>query len=416
MKIDDTTNRRLSKTRYISREFLRLEFERMWSRVWQVAGVAADLAKPGDYFTYQIGNDSILVVRQIDGVRAYHNVCRHRGTMLCESAAGHARSFRCPYHHWEWEIDGRLKAIPLREKFPQIRGDDDLGLREIAVCVWAGFVWVNFATSPERLEDYLDGIGPMVDAYRIDDYALIEDQTIEIECNWKVAVDANSEYYHIRTVHPELVSLYDERQTSARTCGRHTLIFAPFGIPSSSLPVSSRETVNDMLRFFLQEAGIEPERFTGTGTEVRRAVQKHLRQSGDYEFSDLSDEQLTDYHSYLIFPNVVFNMFGLRLVVVRYRPHPSDPERVLLDQQQFLRTRKGEPCAARPSHRQFRQGEGSAGLVSDQDASMMVRVQKGLRSNGRTEILLGDAELGIRQFHHVLDEYLRRDPADALER
>src|SRR6185503_5777810 len=90
----------IPKERYTSERFLRLEMDRMWPRVWQLAGLASDLDQAGAYFTYEIGCDSILAVRQHEGIRAFHNVCRHRGRRLREPGLGHASTFRCPYHHW----------------------------------------------------------------------------------------------------------------------------------------------------------------------------------------------------------------------------------------------------------------------------------------------------------------------------
>ena len=100
---------RIPKLRYLSPDFLRLEIERVFRCTWHMAGPVADLDRVGAYFTFDIGGESAIVVRTEEGVRAMHNVCVHRGRALREPGLGHAQSFRCPFHHWEYELDGRVR-------------------------------------------------------------------------------------------------------------------------------------------------------------------------------------------------------------------------------------------------------------------------------------------------------------------
>ena len=99
--------------RYTSPEVMALEGARLWPRAWVLAGPLCDLAAPGDHFVVELGADSILVARDGEGrVAAHHNVCRHRGTPLRPCGPGHAERFTCPYHGWEWGLDGRLLHAP----------------------------------------------------------------------------------------------------------------------------------------------------------------------------------------------------------------------------------------------------------------------------------------------------------------
>ena len=123
----------IDQHRYTSRAFMRLEWERLWAKVWLVAGRSLDMAKPGDYIATEIGPESIIVVRQADGtVRGFYNVCQHRGNRLrpCgRGQSGSSLSFKCLYHHWEYNLDGSYRRIPDVDTFPQ--GAPSYGLTEV---------------------------------------------------------------------------------------------------------------------------------------------------------------------------------------------------------------------------------------------------------------------------------------------
>ncbi|APR79832.1 Phenylpropionate dioxygenase [Minicystis rosea] len=399
-------DRHVPKARYVSSEFLALELDRVFSRVWHLAGPAADLDRTGAYFTFEIGSDSVLVVRQADGVRAFHNVCTHRGRALREPGIGHARTFRCPYHRWEFAIDGALVDVPDAEAFAGCKARSELGLRPVAAEIWEGFVWINLAPNPEPLLDFLGPVAERLAAYRLEDYALEQDQTLDIECNWKVGVDAFNEAYHLGSVHPQLLQMLDETRVAIELYGRHSCIRVPFGVasPNSAAP----ETVNDLLKYLLQEAGINPSTFTGPASAVRGAIQRTLRGRADFDLSRLTDDQITDNHQYYVFPNLTLNVYGMKHMLLRHRPHPTDPHRMLLDQQQYVRVPRGGKRPPRPKPERFLYGQGSLGFVTDQDTFNLVRVQRGMRSRGFDELVLGTAESRLLHMHQVIDEYLAR--------
>ena len=97
----------IPKERYVSREFMQLESERLWSRVWLMAGPLSDLRDVGDYLTFEIGRESIIVVRSsAQKIEAFHNACQHRGFRLCQAGVGHEKTFVCPYHLWAYDLHG----------------------------------------------------------------------------------------------------------------------------------------------------------------------------------------------------------------------------------------------------------------------------------------------------------------------
>src|SRR5262245_4970274 len=126
----------IAKSRYTSPDFLALEMERVFGRAWHLAGPAADVEQPGAYFTFQIGDESVLVVRGDGGVRAFHNACKHRGRALREPGLGCAKTFRCPYHHWEYGLDGALLRRPQAASFQGCPPQESLGLAPVAAEVW----------------------------------------------------------------------------------------------------------------------------------------------------------------------------------------------------------------------------------------------------------------------------------------
>jgi phenylpropionate dioxygenase-like ring-hydroxylating dioxygenase large terminal subunit len=401
-----TGNGPIPKQRYIDPAFLQLELEHVFGRAWLLAGPVADVETPGSYFTFDLGDESVLVVRHTDGVKAFHNVCAHRGRMLREPGLGHARSFRCPYHLWEYALDGELIGLPEPECFAASLPGERPRLRPVSVETWAGFVWINFHHAPEPLADFLAPVADRLLPYALDEYALLEDQTVDLPCNWKVGVDAFNEAYHLRAVHPQLLQMLDETHVELDLFGRHSCIRVPFGVVSPSL--GNSETVNDHLKYLLTDAGLDPARFAGPASTVRTAIQRFLRQRNDLELSGLSDAQLTDNHQYYVFPNLTLNIYAMKHMLLRHRPHPSDPNRMLLDQQQYVRVPRGTKRPPRPKPQRFRYGSGSLGFVTDQDTFNLVRVQRGLRSSGFDGMILGDNERRIRHMHQTIDEYITR--------
>ncbi len=157
----------IDQRRYTSAEFMALEWERMWTKVWLLAGRALDIPQPGDYLVTEIGIESIIVVRQADGgARAFYNVCQHRGNRLrpCGiGSTGASRTFKCMYHHWEYNLDGSYRRIPDVDTFPQ--GAPPNGLTEIKCATWGSFVWFSMNPEAEPIEDYLRPIPQHLDPY-----------------------------------------------------------------------------------------------------------------------------------------------------------------------------------------------------------------------------------------------------------
>ena len=185
----------IPKDRYLTEAYQTRERERLWPRVWNLVGPTSDVAEPGDYLVFDQGLESVIVVRGDDGtIRAFHNVCQHRGRRLREAGCGYAATFQCPYHLWTYDRDGKLTSVPDAGDFPQGDPTTCIGLPEVRCATWNGWVFVNLDGRAEPLDEYLGPLTEHLGAYAFEsNYHLVEDISMAWACNWKVGVDAFNE-------------------------------------------------------------------------------------------------------------------------------------------------------------------------------------------------------------------------------
>ncbi len=209
------------RERYTSPEFAELEFERLWSRVWQVACREEEIAEVGDFSEYLIGDQSILVVRSDpETVRAFHNTCLHRGTRLADGNGRFPEDcIRCRYHAWRYDLDGKLVEVVDENEFDLI--PPDAGLRAVRVERWGGFVWVCLDRSAPSLALYLEPLTSLLEPYHLDRLRLRTYLSTVLPANWKVAVDAFNEGYHVQGTHPQLLPWTDDVSLEYESLGLH---------------------------------------------------------------------------------------------------------------------------------------------------------------------------------------------------
>ena len=395
--------------RYTSAEFMRLEWERMWTKVWLLAGRSLDMPEPGDYIVSEIGAESVIVVRQNDGgVRAFYNVCQHRGNRLRRcglGSAGAERTFKCLYHAWEYNLDGSYRRIPDIDTFPQ--GPPPYGLTELKCDSWGGFVWFSMNTDPPPLKDFLDPIPAHLDPYHFERMVQTRDITVEWDCNWKTSVDAFNESYHVQGIHPQLLWYLHDLDIQIDCYERHNRYLIPFGTVSPR--VRKPPAIPEPIKTIMKGAGIDPADYDEPIANIRRDVQRHKRAASaaqGKDYAELNDDQLTDDYHYLIFPNLSLNVHADDLWVFRQRPHASDPNKMYYDIWTYELVPADAEWPKRAKHESWKHGEKSIGLVLDQDAANLPNVQAGMQSRGYKGLWLGRQELRIRHFHQVLDQYL----------
>lgn len=396
----------IPKERYTSAEFMQREWEGIWSKVWLLGCREDQLRDAGDFICTNIGRESVLLVRQHSGaIRAFFNVCMHRGNRLADEGLGHTDVFACSYHDWQYDLDGRFRDIPDLATFPQ-GAPPCGGLREIPCDTWASFVWFSLNEQVEPLHEYLGEVADHLPHYHFERMAMTRWVTAEWDCNWKTSVDAFSESYHTAKTHPQLLWYLDDYNVQIDLYDKHSRYLIPFGLLSPR--VESAPEIPPPLKVLLKNAGIDPAGYEGSINDIRRAVQRHMRHHQDAlgkDYSDLNDDQLTDDYNYLIFPNVTLNTHADDLMLFRNRPHPSDPNRMLFDIWMFELIAEGEPWPALPKHDYRPPGSSrSLGLVIDQDAANLASVQAGMNSVAYPGLWLSEQELRIRHFHKTIGD------------
>ena len=193
---------------YTSPAILAEETERIFARSWSCVGRASTLAGAGDYVLRTVAGESLIVLRDRGGnVRAFFNVCRHRGTRLCEAASGtFSETIQCPYHAWTYTIDGRLIGAP---QMGDVEGFDkrDYPLHAAAVAEWEGFIFVNVAAEPEPFEERFAPMIGRLSRFGLEALAVGHRATYEVNANWKLVFQNYSECLHCPVIHPELAAV-----------------------------------------------------------------------------------------------------------------------------------------------------------------------------------------------------------------
>jgi glycine betaine catabolism A len=198
---------------YTSRAVYDDEREKIWWDDWVCAGRAEEVSDPGDFMTRDIAGESIFIVRNETGaLRAFYNVCSHRGTKFVDDGSGHVRkAFKCPYHAWTYDLNGRLIGTPNiqeDEYFDRSRHP----LHEVAIDAYAGFIFVNMTLGGPRrplIDALTDGAESMTvfERFKMDELRVGVRIVYEVEANWKIVVENYNECLHCPTIHPELVQV-----------------------------------------------------------------------------------------------------------------------------------------------------------------------------------------------------------------
>jgi phenylpropionate dioxygenase-like ring-hydroxylating dioxygenase large terminal subunit len=414
-------------SRYHSREFMALEWQRLWPRVWLLAGVTSDIREEGDYFVFDLGHEEVALVRQADGsIRAFYNVCPHRGNPICLNERGSVARFTCAFHGWQFGCDGKLERITDEESFDPRLVAHRPGLTEVRCDTIGGLIFVNLDGKAPPLREWI-GLPPgYIENYEIERMNVVRHVRTEWLANWKTGVDAFYETYHLPHIHPQTQGVMEDFSQYDLYPNGFSRMIVP--ICTKSHRVGDQDTVDAGLRFMMAEAGMNPDEFKGTAREVRTAVQRakreRARRLGLTHYDRLTDGQLTDSWATGLFPNVQIGMHPEGVFIMRFLPHPTDPERFYYDNMTLFRyvddpnyfvpawmgLPKGMDTtgATRPNIERHGPGEAvDLGDVLNQDVELVAAVQRGSKSRGFRGPLWGQQEQRVRHFHRELDRYVK---------
>jgi len=429
--IPDLGLERIDGERFYSLDFMHREWTHLWRRVWNVGVHVGDLPGPGSFRTHDLGKESLLFVRgEDDVIRAFFNVCQHRGNQLCRVEEGDARMFKCPYHGWEWNTDGSLRRVMDPQFFKQFDDgvpEGEFDLVEVRTAQWGGWVWFNIDGEAPELVDFLGEAGRHLEPYQLERYQLVDYKTFEWAGNWKHAHDAFNESYHFEALHPEFLNLTEGHDIPIELLGLHSRMLN-FNHTVSEV-VEDQAAANPLRHKMLEMAGFSPKEYQGDlkDAHLKLLAQKRAIEDDTYlPYRQLNDEQLVHQYHYTFFPGATFTVTPEACIVFRWRPHPTDPNYCRYD---FLIMRHNPPGTPTPEyeHRLFRHDElpdyGAAfegtfdpllANVLLQDGSNMQTMQQGVQSEAFKGMVLCEQEIRIRHFHQNIDRFLSGTPVSTL--
>jgi choline monooxygenase len=229
---------------YTDPEVHALEREAVFGQTWQMAGRVDQLKDAGSFVTTEIAGEPILVIRGEDGeLRAFYNVCRHRAARVALEPAGKATKFRCRYHGWTYDLQGRLRGVPEFDGVADFCREDN-GLVPLAVAVWGPLVFVHGGPQRPPLLDYLAPLPEQTAGLGLDRLRFVERRAYELACNWKVFVDNYLDGgYHVNTIHPSLAGVLDYTGYHTVNAGHTSVQISPMRQPDAAREDASAASV-----------------------------------------------------------------------------------------------------------------------------------------------------------------------------
>lgn len=409
--------------RYTSPDFFKQEVEKMWPNVWQFAAREEEMPEPGDVVVYENVGRSYLVTRQANGsVRAFHNVCLHRGRKL-RLESGWSGAFKCPFHGFTWNTDGSLKEIPCRWDFGHLP-DSKMQLPEAQVGRWAGYIFVKEAEGGPTLEEFLAPLPEHFTRWRNEDRMTLLHVGKVVPANWKATAEAFMEAWHSVTTHPQILPFTGDANTRYNIYGDHVNVaLTPFAVKSPHVAdngLPEQWIIDQFLRFNGRAGGPDLKVEVPDGVSARSHMaevnrQRYTAETG-HDHSHATDSELLDAFTYNVFPN--FGPWGgfMPNIVYRWRPWP-DQDHTLMEVRILGAVPKGQPTPKAPPMKLIPVDQpwvwaeelGALGGIFDQDMANLPFVQEGLKCSKTGEVNLGDyQEIRIRHFHRTLDKYLAR--------
>lgn len=333
--------------------YLSLEQEKIFARTWQLVGRMDQVRETGAYFTVDIGNEALVVVRDGEVLRGFHNICLHRAGPVAYGC-GTRQTMQCKYHGWTYNLRGALIRAPEMEGTANFR-PDDMHLLPVQVSTWGPLIFANLDLKAPPLEHFLEGIPKALERQQCETMVYVGSREWTIQCNWKVYVDNYLEGYHLPVVHPGLHKELDYDNYKVESHRYYSRQFAPI-----------RPNVH--------------------GSTERKYM---VREADD------------DAHYYWLFPNIMLNVYQGQMqtnVVL-----PLDYRTTLVRFDWYTLTPPLDP----ETDADWQRVVGFANDIQGEDITICEAVQRNLRSRvydrGRYS---ATRETGVHHFHSLLHEFL----------
>ena len=426
---------------FLSKEYLEREKELLWPKVWQMACRLEDLPNVGDFSTYNICDDSIIVIRTApDTLKAFHNVCIHRGRQLINTPddrndiRGNKKNFVCAFHGWTYDLDGKNIYIRDEQDWKGKLNEDCTSLSSVKVDTWGGWVWINMDPNCEPLMTFLGDAARILQAFEFEKMRYKWRQWVIYPCNWKTAIEAFMEPYHVAGTHTQLlkygdyyayskayglhgVSGFDQRDKKFQMSQSSSVVRAGLGedprVSTYELSRENYETVNfaasteTLVNAAKRLVDELPE-----GTSPSDVV-KHWMDSARRDdaargviWPTIAPDNLAEAGlAWSLFPNLTILQGITFALCYRVRPHGDDPNQCLFESYALERFPEGEEPKT-----EWVYADATAekwGSVLAQDFSNMEWVQKGMKSRGfRGTLPNPHQERKVTNFHRNLARYM----------
>ena len=413
---------RVPKERYFDQQFYELENERLWPRVWQMACRLEEIPNPHDVIEYEFLDQSVMLVRAEDmSVRAFQNTCRHRGVKLVVGRDRCDSGFTCPFHGWSYGPDGVNTGVPRRKAFaPHNLEAGELDLVPVRCETWAGCVWINFDGDALPVRECMEPATTILDSWHVEEMRVEGWMAGRLPVNWKLAIEAFVEMYHVVVTHPQLdisgmrysirpgdpfdprafieAEIDYLRVMSEGMDGmvhRNDVIVAE-GLRGTELPADPQLAIATWNRT-LNDAVVQWNRERG-------AVMPDL--------NDLDEQRFNDTF-YQCFPH--YFVLPMYSGASSYRFRPLGPEETLMEIWSMARFPKGEERPVPTAPEIWNPDDERWPPIPGQDFSNLPRQQQGLHAKGFEYMRLNERLEGhISNFQRTVDGFLAGLPYERL--
>jgi nitrite reductase/ring-hydroxylating ferredoxin subunit len=435
------------RDRYVDPDFLKLEYDRVFARTWQMACRVEEIPVEGDYLEYEIGDQSILVVNRGEGIlKAYFNACPHRGMALARGR-GNVKEIRCGFHGWCFDLDGRSTYVHEEQDFGEGFDRSTLRLGECHVDTWAGWVFIHMGSEPPPLREWLSPLPEALDPFQIERMRYRWYKGAVMPTNWKTVIDAFVEGYHTGATHPQNLRKYRIDHNAASV---EEMSNPPFYTPSvryenhsrflygarpgavevpANRKVGNADNIEGLIVFTeynayslgalanerdvraahrLREKAIPEGK---TAAEVLQELRAEEAEAEGIAWPNMTPEQrLGGQGNWSVFPNMVALVEPGNVLGYRVRPNGTDPDSCLFEAWTLDLYPEGEePKAELEFFDDWREHDGW-GLLLPQDFRNFPHMTTGMHSKGFKGLRLNPKQEGaIFNWHCTADRFLFGD-------